>query len=59
VWRRLNSLVAALSARFAFRSDSQLMWISVVTGCDNVGVRAPRLAAKSETPLAASDDSAS
>jgi hypothetical protein len=40
VWRRLYSLVAALSARFAFRSDSQLMWVRVVTGSDIVGVRA-------------------
>ena len=33
-WRRLYSLVAAFAARFAFRSDSQLMWVRVVTGSD-------------------------
>jgi hypothetical protein len=36
VWRRVYSLVAALSARFAFRSDSQLIWVRVVTGWDIV-----------------------
>jgi hypothetical protein len=45
----LYSLVAALSARFSLRSDSQLMWVRVVTGSDirpmranglNLGVRA-------------------
>jgi hypothetical protein len=30
----LYSLVAAFAARFAFRSDSQLMWVRVVTGSD-------------------------
>jgi hypothetical protein len=36
----LYSLVAAFAARFAFRSDSQLMWVRVVTGSDIVGARA-------------------
>ena len=58
--RRLYSLVAALSARFALRFAIQPMWIRVVTGSDIVGfVRAPRLVAKSETLSATSDDSAS
>ena len=35
-WRRLYSFVAAFAARFAFRSDSQLMWVRVVTGSDIV-----------------------
>ena len=39
-WRRLYSLVAALMARFSLRFDSQLMWVRVVTGSDNMGVRA-------------------
>jgi hypothetical protein len=32
----LYSFVAAFAARFAFRSDSQLMWVRVVTGSDIV-----------------------
>jgi len=35
-WRRLCSLVAFLTARFSLRSDSQLMWVRVVTGSDIV-----------------------
>ena len=35
------------------------MGVMVVTGSDIEEVRAPRLAAKGETPLAASDDSVS
>ena len=35
-WRRLYSLVAAFRARFSLRSDSQLMWVRVVTGSDIV-----------------------
>ena len=37
VWRRLYSLVAALSARFALRFAIQPMWVRVVTGSDIVG----------------------
>jgi len=33
-WRRLYSLVAARSARFALRFAIQPMWIRVVTGSD-------------------------
>ena len=58
--RRLYSLVAALSARFALSFAIHPMWIRIVTGSDIVGfVRAPRLVAKSETLSATSDDSAS
>jgi hypothetical protein len=56
----LYSLVAARSARFALRFAIQPMWIRIVTGSDIVGfVRAPRLVAKGETPLATSDYSVS
>jgi len=41
-WRRLYSLVAFLTARFSLRSDSQLMWVRVVTGSDIGGVRASK-----------------
>jgi hypothetical protein len=33
----LCSSVAFLMARFSLRSDSQLMWVRVVTGSDIVG----------------------
>jgi hypothetical protein len=36
----LYSSVAFLMARFSLRSDSQLMWVRVVTGSDIVGARA-------------------
>ena len=58
--RRLYSLVAALSARFALSFAIHPIGVRVVTGSDIVGfVRAPRLVAKSETLSATSDDSAS
>jgi hypothetical protein len=38
----LYSLVAFLAARFSLRSDSQLMWVRVVTGSDIGGVRASK-----------------
>jgi hypothetical protein len=41
----LCSLVAALMARFSLRSDSQLMWVRVVTGSDIVGL-GPAIARK-------------
>jgi len=57
--RRLYSLVAARSARFALRFAIQPMWVRVVTGSDIVALRAPRLVAKSETLSATSDYSVS